>query len=135
MENQYLVVAESIIYKNSKLTCINIFDQFVSVQLPAEFHFDLAVMCGPGWESGEYSVAIKAQTTEETPVQIGEIKVNIPNENFVYNALAPNLRVSIGADVKKIKFLVFKNDKIIVERSYPVNSLMGQKQKEKTSLQ
>jgi len=125
MQNQYLAIAESIIYKNNKLSCINIFDQFVALQLPAEFVFDMAVICGSGWLPGEYAIKIQAKTNDNPDlINIGDIKVNIPHENFVYNAIAQNLKLVLGDNVSKITFIVSRNDEIIIERTYPVNTIM-----------
>ena len=41
MQSQYLILAENITYKNNKLSCINILDQFLAVKLPSEMQFDL----------------------------------------------------------------------------------------------
>ncbi len=124
MQNQYLVVAENITYKNNKLSCINIFDQFVAVKLPAEFTFDLAVICGPGWEPGKYNVKIQAKTTETDLASVGNLEVDIPHDNFVYNALAPNLKITLGPNVKSITFVVSKNDDVVIKRNYPVSALL-----------
>lgn len=124
MQHQYLIVAENITYKHNKLSCINIFDHFVSVQLPAEFLFDLSVICGPGWDVGEYNLNIKAKTSDTDLTPIGDIQVNIPQNNFVYNAIAQNLKIVLGQHIKEITFLVFRNDELIIERTYPVNSLL-----------
>ena len=124
MKSQYLLLAESILYKNNKLTCINIFDQFVAVHLPAEFVFDLAVICGPGWEPGIYNVEINVKTNDSDISNIGNIDVTINSDTFVYNAIANNLKIAIGPNVKNITFVVYKNGESILERSYPVGSLL-----------
>lgn len=125
MENQYLIVAESILYKNNKLTCINMYDQFMAVSLPAEFVFDLALLCGPGWPVGEYdvSIAIKSNATNETN-ELGTIKVSIPHENFTYNSIANNLKIKLGENIKDITFCATKNGELLIERTYPVSSLL-----------
>lgn len=126
MENQYLIVAESILYKNNKLTCINMYDQFMAVTLPAEFVFDLAVMCGPGWPVGEYDIAIsmKSNATQESN-ELGTLKVAIPHENFTYNSIANNLNVKIGESISDVTFVVHRNGEEIIERTYPINSLLS----------
>ena len=122
--SEYLILAENITYKNNKLSCINIYDNFSAVALPAEFVFDLVVICGPNWTPGEHKIAIKAKTSTDVTVDIGEIAVNIPNENFVYNAMAQNLRISLDYSIKDLTFLVFDGDKQVLERKYTVNSLL-----------
>ena len=39
--SQYLLIAENVTFKDNKLSCINIYDNFSAVALPAEFVFDL----------------------------------------------------------------------------------------------
>lgn len=124
MQNQYLIVAENITFKNNKLSCINILDHFLSIQLPAEFVFDMVVICGPGWNAGEHNLAIKAKSNLADDTQeIGNIKVEIPHDKFTYNALAPDLKLNIGQNVTEITFLIYKNDELVIERTYPVNAL------------
>ena len=121
---EYLILAENITYKNNKLSCINIYDNFSAVALPAEFVFDLVVICGPNWTQGEHKLSIKAKTSTDVTVDIGEITVNIPNENFVYNAMAQNLRISLDYSIKDLTFLVFDGENQVLERKYAVNSLL-----------
>ena len=125
MKNQYLIVAENITYKHNKLSCINIYDQFVSVQLPAEFVFDLAVLCGPGWDVGSHDIEIKIRINENELLNVGDIKIEIPGKNFVYNAIAPNLKVALGEGLSSLKFEIYKNNELIIEREYPINTLIN----------
>lgn len=126
--SEYLILAENVIYKNNKLSCINIYDKFSAVAMPAEFVFDLVVICGPNWTTGEHKLAIKAKTDLGAEVNIGEITVNIPNENFVYNAIAQNLKITLDYNIKDLTFCVFENDTQIIERKYSVTSLLVPKQ-------
>lgn len=126
--SEYLILAENITYKNNKLSCINIYDNFSAVALPAEFVFDLVVICGPNWTPGEHKLNIKAKTNTDVTVDIGEILVNIPNENFVYNAIAQNLKVTLDYSIQNLTFMVFENDKQILDRKYSVSALLIPKQ-------
>lgn len=130
MQNQYLIVAENITFKNNKLSCINIYDQFVAVTLPAELNFDMVVICGPGWEPGNYSLGVKVKIDEAEPQEIGNVNVEIISDNFIYNALAPNLKISVEENIKNITFLVFRDDEIIIERTFLVNSILVPKKQE-----
>ncbi len=126
---EYLILAENITYKNNKLSCINIYDNFSAVALPAEFVFDLVVICGPNWTQGEHKLSIKAKTSTDVTVDIGEITVNIPNENFVYNAMAQNLRIALDYSIKDLTFIVLEGENEIIQRKYTVNSLLVPQQK------
>ncbi len=128
--SEYLILAENITYKNNKLSCINIYDNFSAVALPAEFVFDLVVICGPNWSEGEHKLSIKAKTNTDVTVDIGEITVNIPNENFVYNAMAQNLRIALDYSIKDLTFIVYDNDQEVIQRKYAVNSLLVPQQKQ-----
>ncbi len=123
MENQYLLLAENITYKNNKLSCINIIDQLLTIKLPSEFQFDLVAICGPGWQEGEYTVSIKVQLDDNEISELGQTKVKIPNDVFTYNALASDLKVFIPENSKMMKFYVYKNDELVIERKYQVASL------------
>jgi len=125
MKNQYLLIAENIIYRNTKLTCINIFDHFVAVKLPAEFTFDMVVICGPGWDAGKHEITMNAVTDGEEQVEIGKIEFEIPNENFVYNAIAHNLKLGISDEVKDITFIVNEGDEEILRRTYSINTILS----------
>ena len=131
--SEYLILAENITYKNNKLSCINIYDNFSAVALPAEFVFDLVVICGPNSTPGEHKLNIKAKTNTDVTVDIGEITVNLPNENFVYNAMAQNLRVALDYSIKDLTFIVYDDDKEILQRKYTVSSLLVPQQKQEAA--
>lgn len=118
MENQYLILAENITYKNNKLSCINIIDRMMTIKLPSEFQFDLVAICGPGWSEGEYDISIKVQIDAGEINELGATKVKIPNEIFTYNALASDLKLMIPENAKEMKFFVYKNNELIIERKY-----------------
>ncbi len=123
MENQYLILAENITYKNNKLSCINIIDQFLVMQLPSEAHFDMVAICGPGWQEGDYNITIKVQTDDNEIHELGKAEVKIPGEDFVYNAFAPNMKVTLQEETKYVKFYIYKNDELINQRNYKVAPL------------
>lgn len=138
MKNQYLVIAENITYKYNKLSCINIYDQFMTFSLPAESFFDLAVMCGPGWEPGEYDLKINVQVDNQETAELGSVKTNIPHSNFVYNAIAANLKIVLPEGAQNVSFHVYKNDELVLTRVYPISTLFvpqteGQAQREEPS--
>ncbi len=123
MQSQYFILAENITYKNNKLSCINIIDQFMVMQLPSEAYFDLVAICGPGWEEGDYTITIKVQTDDNEIHELGKTEVSIPTQDFVYNALAPNMKVTLQEDTKYVRFYVYRNDDLVVQRDYKVAPL------------
>lgn len=121
---EYLVLAENITFKNNKLSCINIYDRLTTVAMPAEFSFDLAIMCGPNWSVGEHKLSIKAKGSNGKEVAIGELTVNIPNEDFVYNAYANDLKLMMDYSVESLTITVYDNEQEIISRKYPVISML-----------
>ena len=122
--SEYLVLAETIIYKNDKLTCINIYNQFTTVAMPAEFNFDMAILCGPKWSVGEHKLRVKAVASNGKEIEIGSATVNIPNEDFVYNAYLQNLKIVMDYSVSDLTFYIYDNDNEILSRKYPVMSML-----------
>ena len=131
--SQYLMLAENVIFKNGKLTCINIYDQLTTVAMPAEFKFDLAILCGPNWTVGEHKLNIRARGNNGKEVDIGEINVNIPHEDFVYNAFANDIKIVMDYSVTDLTITVYDNDNAIILRKYPVVSMLVPQTKETKS--
>lgn len=121
---EYLILAENIVFKNNKLTCINIYDKLATVAMPAEFKFDMAVICGPDWEEGEHKLSVKAKANNGKEVHIGDLTVNIPNRNYVYNAFAQDLKIVMDYSITELTFCVYDNDKEIITRRYNVVSML-----------
>ncbi len=117
---EYLILAENVIFKNDKLTCINIYDKLATIAMPAEFRFDLAIICGPNWTVGEHKLSVKAKANNGKEVSIGELTVNIPSENFVYNAYANDLKILMDYSVSDLTISVDDNGKEVISRKYPV---------------
>lgn len=121
---EYLVLAENITFKNNKLTCINIYDKLSTIAMPSEFKFDLAIMCGPNWSVGDHKLTLKAVGSNGREVYIGELMVKIPNEDFVYNAFANDIKLIMDYSVESLTFVVYDNGKEIISKKYPVISML-----------
>ena len=121
--SEYIILAETIIYKNERLTCINIYNNFRTVALPAEFNFDMAIMCGPKWSVGEHKLSVKAIANTGKELNLGSAVVNIPNEDFVYNAFLNNIKVAMDYSVTDLTFYVYDNDKEVISRKYTVQPM------------
>ena len=126
---EYLLLAEGVFFKNNKLTCINIYDKLSTVAMPAEFKFDLAILCGPDWSVGEHKLVIKARANNGKEVSIGDLSVQIPSKDFVYNAYANDLKVVMDYSVSDFTIVVEDNGKEIITRKYPVVSMFVPQQK------
>ena len=92
--------------------------------MPTEFKFDLAIICGPNWAPGEHKLVVKAVSNTGKDVPIGDLTVNIPNEDFVYNAYANDLKILMDYSVESLTFYVYDNDKEIIARKYSVVSML-----------
>jgi len=122
--SEYLVLAETIVFKNDKLTCINVLNNFRTVAMPSEFNFDMAIMCGPKWSVGEHKLSVKAVASNGKEIEIGNAAVNIPHEDFVYNAFLNNLRIVMDYSVSDLTFYVYDDGKEVYSRKYPVISML-----------
>lgn len=131
---EYLVLAENIFFKNNKLSCFNIYDRLTTVAMPADFKFDLAIMCGPNWSIGEHKITVKARGSNGNEISVGEMTVNIPSEDFVYNAYANDLKIGMDYSVESLTILVYDNDKEIISRTYPVIPLLVPQKQEKEAV-
>lgn len=129
---EYLILGENITFKNGKLSCINIFDKFTTVAMPAEFKFDLAIICGPNWAPGEHKLTVKAKSNTGKEIPIGDLTVNIPDEDFVYNAYAQDLKIIMDYSIESLTFFVYDNDKEIIARKYKVVSMLIPQKPKKT---
>lgn len=131
---EYLLLAENVCFKNGRLSCINIYDRLTTVAMPAEFSFDLAIMCGPNWTVGEHKLEVKARGSNGKEMSVGELTVNIPTEDFVYNAYANDLKITMDYSVESLTLIVTDNGNEIITRTYPVISmLVPQKKTTKSS--
>ena len=127
---EYLILAENVIFKNNRLSCINIYDKLTTFAMPSEFRFDLAMICGPNWSVGEHKLSVKAKGNNGKEALIGELTVNIPSEDFVYNAYANDLKILMDYSVEDMTITVYDNDEEIISRKYPVVSMLVPQQPE-----
>jgi len=117
---EYLILAETVIYKNDKLTCINVLNDFRTVAMPVEFNFDMVILCGPKWTVGEHKLSVKAVANNGKEIDLGKALVNIPSEDFVYNAFLNNIKLVMDYSVSDLTFHVYDNDNEVYSRKYPV---------------
>ena len=122
--SEYLILAENVVLKTNRISCINVYDKLSTIAMPAEFKFDLVIMCGPNWSVGEHNLTVKAKGSNGKELIIGNLKVNIPNEKFVYNAYANDLKILMDYSVEDLTIVVYDDDKEIISRTYPVISML-----------
>lgn len=127
----YIQLAETALYKNGKLTIINAFSELKAIAMPAEFKFDMVIMCGPKWSEGDHQLTIKVRANDnEEEQKIAESTVKIPHENFVYSAIATDVKFTMNYDVKSLTFTVYDNDTEVISRVYPVIAMFVPKQQQ-----
>ena len=133
--SEYLILAETIIYKNNRLTCINTYDNFKTVAMPAEFNFDMVIFCGPKWSVGEHKLSVKAIASNGKELNLGTATVNIPHEDFVYSAFLNNIKIAMDYSVSDLTFHVYDNDNEVFTRKYPVVSMLVPQEKKEEQKQ
>ena len=121
----YLELAETAIYSNGKTTIINIYNELSALALPAEFRFDMAVMCGPNWTVGDHKLTIKVKANDNgEALTLVETSIKIPHEQFVYHAVANDVKFTMDYNVQYLIFTVYDNDKEVISRLYPVRAML-----------
>ena len=121
----YLELAEAAIHKEGKTYILNIYNELFAVAMPAEFRFDMAVMCGPKWTVGDHKLTIKVKANENgEEIKIVDTTIKIPHEQFVYHAVANDVKFTMNYDVQYLTFTVFDNDEEVVSRLYPVRAML-----------
>ena len=129
--SEYLILADNVIYKNEKLSFIGAINSFKTVAMPSEFVFDMVIICGPKWSIGEHKLSIKVTTDNGKELNIGNVDINVPNEDFVHNAFLNGIVIQMDYSVSVLTFHVFDNDKEIITNKYPVRSMLIPKGKKK----
>ena len=126
----YLELAEAAIHKEGKTYILNIYNELFAVAMPAEFRFDMAVMCGPKWTVGDHNLKIKVKANEDgEEKQLVDTTIKIPHEQFVYHAVANDVKFTMNYDVRYLTFTVFDNDEEVISRVYPVRAMLYPSQK------
>ena len=127
----YLELAEAAIHKEGKTYILNIYNELFAVAMPAEFRFDMAVMCGPKWTVGEHKldVTVKANENGEVKKVVEGAEIKIAHEDMVYHAVLNNVKFTMNYDVKYLTFTVFDNNKEVISRVYPVRAMLYPSQK------
>ena len=121
----YLELAENVLFKNGRLTIINTYNDLSAIAMPTEFRFDMVVMCGPKWTAGDHKLAIKVKANEDgKEMQLVDTTIKIPNEQFVYHAIANDVKFKMDYSVQYLTFTVLDNGKEVISRVYPVRAML-----------
>ena len=69
-------------------------------------------------------ITIKAKADNGKVIDLGAAEINIPNEDFVYNAFMNNIKLAMDYSVKNLTFIVTDNGREIISKKYAVNSML-----------
>jgi hypothetical protein len=111
---------------------MNVYNQFRTVAMPSRFNFDMVILCGPKWSVGEHKIVVKAVASNGKEIEIGTTTVNIPNEDFVYNAFLQDVKIVMDYSVSDLTFFVYDNDNEVYSRKYPVLPMLVPQKEENT---
>lgn len=124
-EQQYLVLAREIKKnENGIFSFIDICQHLAVNELPARGKFDLAIICGPCWQPGNYRLHIATKLDQDDPIKVGYADVQIIDDNHIYTAVFHNLGIIIDKD-KAFSFLVYKESGELEDIESTKSKLIG----------
>ncbi len=124
--SQYLILAREVVRNDHGIFSFMDVCQHLAVnELPAKGKFDLAIICGPGWESGKHRIHIATQIPEKESKKIGFADVEIVDNTHIYTAVVKNLGLIIDND-KGFSFQVYKESFDIKDSEETKNELLGE---------
>lgn len=132
--SEYLILAEYIVYKNDKLSFIGTIEDFKTVVMPAEFNFDMVILCGPKWSVGKHKLSVKLMADNGKESELGNTVIEIPHEDFVYNAFLNDIKIQLDYSVSRLTFNVYDGDKEIITKDYPVYSMLVPREQSNATL-
>jgi hypothetical protein len=105
---QYLILAREIRKNESGIfSFIDVCLHLAVNELPARGKFDMAIICGPGWEAGKYRIHIATKIPDQDAQKIGFADVEILDESHIYTAVVNNLGLQIN-NANGFSFQVYK---------------------------
>jgi hypothetical protein len=124
-ESQYLILAREI-NKNEHgiFSFLDVCLHLAVNELPAKGKFDMAVICGPGWEPGVHRIHIATKLNDQEPKKIGYADVEIVDNTHIYTAAVKNLGLFIDND-KGFSFQVYRESGEIQDAEVTKNQLVG----------
>lgn len=124
--SQYLIMAREIKQTDSGIfSYLDVCENLYINKLPANGKFDLAIICGPGWEPGKYHVHLAMKIENEQPQKIGYIDVNILDKYSIYTAKLKNLGITIKNELP-FYFMAYKHPGEFIENDDTVNMITGE---------
>ncbi|MEW5821884.1 MAG: hypothetical protein AB1782_16945 [Cyanobacteriota bacterium] len=123
---QYLILAREINRNEHGIFSFQDICQHLAVnELPAKGKFDMAILCGPNWESGKYRIHIATQLNQDPPNKIGYADVEIADNAHIYTAVVKNLGLIVDSD-QGFSFQVYKQNGPVEDTEENKNGLHGE---------
>jgi hypothetical protein len=105
---QYLILAREIKSNNlGMFTFVDSIQHFVLKELPVKGSFDMALICGPGWDNGKYHIHVALKLLNNEIKKIGSAEVIIKDELQVHTAIIQGLNLIIDNE-QGFHFLLYK---------------------------
>lgn len=107
--SQYLILAKEVNRNEYGIfSFIEVCQHLAVNELPAKGNFDMAIICGPGWDKGKYRIHIATKVSSSTPPKkIGYADVEILDDKHIFTAVVKNLGLIVDND-QGFSFEVYK---------------------------
>ncbi|MEW5818777.1 MAG: hypothetical protein AB1782_01175 [Cyanobacteriota bacterium] len=126
LASQYLILAKEVKQnENGTISYNEVCQHFYVKKLPANGNFDLATVCGPGWNAGSYHLHIAMKVGNEEPLKIGFADINIVDEFHIFTAKINNIGIVIN-NTNILYLQVYKHTGEYIENDDTKNLLSGE---------
>lgn len=123
---QYLVLAREINRnENGIFSFLDVCQHLAVNELPAKGRFDMAILCGPGWEAGQHRIHIATKLGEDEPNKIGYANVEIIDDAHIYTAVVKNLGLIVDSD-KGFVFQVYHETGELADEETAKKEILGE---------
>lgn len=123
---QYLVLAREITQNESGVfSYLDVSQHLFVDRLPAKGEFDVAIVCGPGWEAGEYHLHLAMKMEEYEPKKIGYAKVYIKDQYHIFTVKLEKIVLTINSE-NPFYFLVYKHPGEFIENDDTMDMITGE---------
>lgn len=98
--SQYLILAKEVNRNEYGIfSFIEVCQHLAVNELPAKGNFDMAIICGPGWNKGKHRIHIATKANNTTPAKkIGYADVEILDDKHIFTAVVKNLGLIVDND-------------------------------------
>lgn len=123
---QYLVLAREITQNESGVfTYYDVSQHLFIDRLPAKGEFDVAIVCGPGWEPGEHHLHIAMKMEEHEPKKIGYAKVHIKDQFHIFTVKLEKIILTLNTE-NPFYFMVYRHSGEFIENDDTIDMITGE---------